>query len=51
MTSWLTWGTNKVTFGRNGLKIMGLSEDYDITTANLNGVMTYIDTTQGWKHL
>ena len=46
-----TWGTNKVTLGRNGLKIMGLSEDYDITTANLNGVMTYIDTTQGWKHL
>ena len=46
-----TWSTNKVTFGRNGLKIMGLSEDYDITTANLNGVMTYIDTTQGWKHL
>lgn len=46
-----TWSTNKVTFGRNGLKIMGLSEDYDITTANLNGAMTYIDTTQGWKHL
>lgn len=46
-----TWAVNKVTFGRNGLKIMGLSEDYDITTANLNGVMTYIDTTQGWKHL
>lgn len=46
-----TWGTNKVTFGRNGLKIMGLSEDYDITTANLGGAMTYIDTTQGWKHL
>ena len=46
-----TWGTNKVTFGRNGSKIMGLSEDYDITTSNLNGVMTYIDSTQGWKHL
>ena len=46
-----TWGTNKVTLGRNGLKIMGLSEDYDITTANLNGVMTYIDSIQGWKHL
>lgn len=46
-----TWGTNKVTLGRNGSKIMGLSEDYDITTSNLNGVMTYIDSTQGWKHL
>ena len=46
-----TWGTNKVTLGRNGLKIMGLSEDYDITTSNLNGVMTYIDSVQGWKHL
>ena len=46
-----TWGTNKVTLGRNGLKIMGLAEDYDITTANLGGAMTYIDTTQGWKHL
>jgi len=46
-----TWGANKVTFGRNGSKVMGLSEDYDITTANLNGVMTYIDSTQGWKHL
>ena len=46
-----TWSTNKVTFGRNGLKIMGLAEDYDITTANLGGAMTYIDTTQGWKHL
>ena len=46
-----TWGTNKVTFGRNGSKVMGLSEDYDITTANLNGVMTYIDSIQGWKHL
>ena len=46
-----TWGTNKVTFGRNGSKIMGLSEDYDITTANLGGAMTYIDSVQGWKHL
>lgn len=46
-----TWGTNKITFGRNGLKIMGLAEDYDITTPNLGGAMTYIDTTQGWKHL
>lgn len=46
-----TWGSNKVTFARNGSKVMGLSEDYDITTANLNGVMTYIDSTQGWKHL
>lgn len=46
-----TWGTNKVTFGRNGSKIMGLTEDYDITTPNRNGTMTYIDSTQGWKHL
>lgn len=44
-----TWGTNKVTLGRNGSKIMGLSEDYDITTSNRNGTMTYIDSTQGWK--
>lgn len=46
-----TWGTNKVTLGRNGSKIMGLAEDYDITTSNRNGTMTYIDSTQGWKHL
>ena len=46
-----TWGTNKVTFARNGSKIMGLSEDYDINTPYLGGVLTYIDSTQGWIHL
>lgn len=44
-----TWGTNKVTFGRNGSNIMGLAQDYEITAPNRNGTLTYIDSTQGWK--
>lgn len=44
-----TWGSNKVTFGRNGSNIMGLAQDYDITAPNRNGTLTYIDSTQGWK--
>lgn len=44
-----TFATNNLTIGRNGLKIMGLSEDMTIRTNNASITLTYIDATQGWR--
>ena len=44
-----TWATNNLTVGRNGSKIMGLSEDMTISTNNASVTLTYIDATQGWR--
>lgn len=44
-----TFATNKLTIGRNGLKIMGVAEDMVVSTNNISFTLTYIDTTVGWK--
>lgn len=43
-----SFDTNALTIGRNGSKIMGLTEDMTASTANLSFRLTYIDATQGW---
>ena len=44
-----TFATNKLTLGKNGNKIMGLSEDMDIVENNAGGEVVYYDTTNGWR--
>jgi hypothetical protein len=44
-----TFATNNLTVGRNGNKIMGLSEDLVISTNNMAITLTYLDATQGWR--
>lgn len=44
-----TFGTNKLTFGRNGKNIMGLAQDMDVSTSNFNGVLTFIAATNDWR--
>ena len=44
-----TFGTNKLVVGRNGKTIMGLAEDMDITTSNLNLTLTFISATNDWR--
>jgi hypothetical protein len=44
-----TFGTNFLTVGRNGAKIMGLDEDMTVPTNNASFDLTYIDATQGWR--
>lgn len=44
-----TFGTNKLTFGRNGKNIMGSAADMDVSTSNLNGTLTFIAATNDWR--
>lgn len=44
-----TFATNKLTIGRNGNKIMGATNDVDITDNNATVTLDYIDATQGWR--
>lgn len=44
-----TFGTNRLTIGRNGSNIMGLAEDMTISTNNVTVALDYIDASKGWK--
>jgi hypothetical protein len=44
-----TFGTNKVTVGRNGSNIDGVAVDGTLATERLNVRFVYIDATQGWR--
>lgn len=44
-----TFATYKLTFGRNGKNIMGLAQDMDVSTSNLNGRLTFIAATNDWR--
>lgn len=44
-----TFGSNKLTFARNGKNIMGLAQDMDVSTSNFNGVLTFISATNDWR--
>ena len=44
-----SFGTNKLTFARNGKTIMGLAQDMDVSTSNLNGVLSFIGATNDWR--
>ena len=41
--------TNNLTIGRNGLLIMGLSENLIISTENASIGLVYTGVTYGWK--
>jgi hypothetical protein len=41
-------GTTTCVVARNGNRIMGLLEDYELNTINATATFTYIDSTQGW---
>lgn len=43
------FGTNPLTVGRNGLKIMGLSEDMVVTTGGASFELVYSGSTYGWR--
>lgn len=43
------FSTNKCTIARNGHKIMGLAEDFDLDVDNLAVRFVYVDSTQGWR--
>ena len=42
------FGTNKVTIGRNGHNIQGLSADSGLTTDRASVELVYVDSTKGW---
>jgi len=44
-----TFATNKLVFGRNGNKIMGLAEDMDVTTNYASGKLVYSGAANGWR--
>ena len=44
-----TFSTKNLTIGRNGLKIMGLSEDMVISQDNVGGELVYSGATNGWR--
>jgi hypothetical protein len=44
-----TFDTNNLTIGRNGLKIMGLTEDLVVSTENAGIQLVYTGSTYGWK--
>jgi hypothetical protein len=44
-----TFDTNNLTIGRNGLKIMGLTENLVITLENASIGLVYTGATYGWK--
>ena len=43
-----TFGTNNLTVGANGKKIMSLAADMTISSNNVSITLTYIDATRGW---
>jgi hypothetical protein len=43
-----TFGANKLTVGRNGNKIMSLSEDMTVSSNNVSFAIQYVDATKGW---
>jgi hypothetical protein len=44
-----TFKINNLTISRNGKNIMGLAEDIVCNTNNVQLILNYVDTTQGWK--
>lgn len=44
-----TFDTYNLTIGRNGEKIMGLSEDMTVSTENASFSLVYSDSTYGWR--
>ena len=44
-----TFGTNKVTIGRNGSKINAGCFDAELTTSKQSVTLVYVDATRGWK--
>jgi hypothetical protein len=44
-----TFNTNALTIGRNGLKIMGLSEDMTVNTQYAGAQLVYDGATNGWR--
>ena len=45
-----TFGTNKLTIGRNGSNIQGTANDSEITTNGASVVLVYVDATKGWLY-
>ena len=43
-----TFGTNKVTIGRNGHSIQGVANNSELTTNRASVTLVYIDSTKGW---
>lgn len=41
--------SNALSIARNGSKIMGLTEDTSVSTADLAFALVYIDATYGWR--
>ena len=46
-----TFGSNKLTIGRNGSNIQGAATNSDITTSRASLLLQYIDATKGWLYL
>ena len=44
-----SFDTNNLTVGRNGLKIMGLSEDMTVANKNISFELVYYNATYGWR--
>ena len=44
-----SFDTNNLTVGRNGLKIMGLSEDMTVANKNISFELVYYNSTYGWR--
>jgi hypothetical protein len=44
-----TFGTNKLTIGRNGEKIMGLAQDMDVSDNYASAGLVYDGGTNGWR--
>ena len=44
-----TADTNSITIGRNGSKIQGQTDDFDIVKEGGSVLLVYVDGTQGWK--
>ena len=40
--------TSKIVIARNGSKIQGIENDFDITTEGQSIILLYVDSTQGW---
>ena len=44
-----TADTNKIVIGRNGSKIQGQTDDFDLVKEGGSVLLVYVDGTQGWK--
>jgi len=44
-----TFGTNKLTIGRNGSNINGAASDLDLSKNNTATQLIYVDATEGWR--